>query len=55
MRLDIPNEETLAAIQDVNMEDYKTIKKRGYDTRLFEEVLDILSAEQPIRNILTTP
>ena len=28
--------------------DYKTIKKRGYDTRLFEEVLDILSAEQPI-------
>ena len=24
--------------------DYKTIKKRGYDTRLFEEVLDILSA-----------
>ena len=28
--------------------DYKTIKKRGYDTRLFEDVLDILSAEQPI-------
>jgi len=28
--------------------DYKTIKKCGYDTRLFEEVLDILSAEQPI-------
>ena len=28
--------------------DYKTIKKRGYDTRLLVEVLDILSAEQPI-------
>jgi len=28
--------------------DYKTIKKRGYDTRLFEEVIDILSAEQPM-------
>jgi len=28
--------------------DYKTIKKRGYDTRLFEEVLGILSAEQPL-------
>ena len=26
--------------------DYKTIKKRGYDTRLLEEVLDILSIEQ---------
>jgi len=28
--------------------DYKAIKKRGCDTRLFEEVLDILSAEQPM-------
>jgi mRNA interferase YafQ len=28
--------------------DYKTIKKRGYDTRLLEEVLDILCAEQPL-------
>ena len=28
--------------------DYKAIKKRGYDTRLFEEVLCMLSAEQPL-------
>jgi len=28
--------------------DYKTIKKRGYDTGLLEEVLDTLSAEQPL-------
>ena len=28
--------------------DYKAIKKRGYDTRLLEEVLDLLSAEQPL-------
>jgi len=28
--------------------DYKTIKKRGYDIRLFEEVLNILLTEQPI-------
>jgi len=28
--------------------DYKAIKKRGYDTRLFEEVIDILSKEQPL-------
>ena len=28
--------------------DYKAIKKRGYDTRLLEEVLDILSAERPL-------
>ena len=28
--------------------DYKTIKKRGYDTRLLEEVLDILSAEESL-------
>ena len=28
--------------------DYKAIKKRGYDTRLLERVLDILSAEQPL-------
>ena len=28
--------------------DYKTIKKRGYDTRLLEEVLNILSAKQPL-------
>jgi len=28
--------------------DYKTVKKRGYDTRLLEEVLDLLSAEQPL-------
>jgi mRNA interferase YafQ len=27
--------------------DYKIIKKRGYDARLFEEVLGILPAEQP--------
>ena len=28
--------------------DYKAVKKRGYDIRLFEEVLDMLSAEQPL-------
>lgn len=28
--------------------DYKAIKKRGYDTRLLEEVLDILCAEKPL-------
>jgi len=28
--------------------DYKAIKKRGYDTRLFEEVLGVLIAEQPL-------
>jgi len=28
--------------------DYKAIKKRDYDTRLLEEVLNILSAEQPL-------
>ena len=28
--------------------DYKAIKKRGYDTRLLEGVLDILSAKQPL-------
>ena len=28
--------------------DYKAIKKRGYDTRLLERVLDILSDEQPL-------
>ena len=28
--------------------DYKAVKKRGYDTRLLEGVLDILSAEQPL-------
>jgi len=28
--------------------DYKVIKKRGYDIRLLEEVLEILSAEQPL-------
>ena len=28
--------------------DYKAIKKRGYDIRLFEEVLDMLSKEQPL-------
>ena len=28
--------------------DYKAIKKRGYDTRLLEGVLDILSAEQSL-------
>ena len=28
--------------------DYKVIKKRGYDTRLLEKVIDMLSAEQPL-------
>ena len=28
--------------------DYKSTKKRGYDTRLLVEVLDMLSAEQPL-------
>ena len=28
--------------------DYKILKKRGYDTRLFVEVLDILSARKHI-------
>ena len=28
--------------------DYKAIKKRGYDTRLLEEVLSILVTEQPL-------
>ena len=28
--------------------DYKSVKKRGYDTRLFEVVLDILYTEQPM-------
>jgi mRNA interferase YafQ len=28
--------------------DYKTIKKRGYDTRLLEKVLDLLSAEKTL-------
>ena len=28
--------------------DYKTIKKRGYDTRLLEKVLDFLSSEQQL-------
>ena len=28
--------------------DYKTIKKRGYDTRLLEQALDLLSTEQPL-------
>ena len=28
--------------------DYKAIKKRGYDTRLLEEVLDLLSVGQPL-------
>ena len=28
--------------------DYKAIKKRGYDTRLLEGVLDLLSAKQPL-------
>ena len=28
--------------------DYKTIKKRGYDTRLLEQALDMLSTEQPL-------
>ena len=28
--------------------DYKLIKKRGYDTRLLEEVLEMLSTEQPL-------
>jgi len=28
--------------------DYKTVKKCGYDTRLLEYVLDILSVEQPL-------
>ena len=28
--------------------DYKAIKKRGYDTRLLETVLDMLCAKQPL-------
>jgi len=28
--------------------DYKAIKKRGYDTRLLEEVLGFLSAQEPL-------
>jgi mRNA interferase YafQ len=28
--------------------DYKIVKKRGYDTRLFEEVLYMLSVEQTL-------
>jgi len=28
--------------------DYKTIKKRGYDIRLLEEVLEMLSSKQPL-------
>jgi len=28
--------------------DYKTVKKRGYDIRLLEEVLYMLCAEQPL-------
>jgi len=28
--------------------DYKAIKKRGYDTRLLEDVLCILSSRQPL-------
>ncbi len=28
--------------------DYKIVKKRGYDIRLMEEVLEILCAEQPL-------
>ena len=28
--------------------DYKTIKKRGYDIRLLEDVLDMLRSEQPL-------
>lgn len=28
--------------------DFKVVKKRGYDTALLEEVLDILCAEQPL-------
>ncbi len=28
--------------------DYKTVKKRGYNTALLEEVLDILCEEQPL-------
>jgi len=28
--------------------DYKLVKKRGYDVKLLEEVLDILCAEQPL-------
>ena len=28
--------------------DYKNIKKRGYDTRLLEKVLEVLSSQQPM-------
>lgn len=28
--------------------DFKVVKRRGYDTTLLEEVLDILCAEQPL-------
>jgi len=28
--------------------DYKLVKKRGYDTSLLEEVLEMLCAEQPL-------
>ena len=28
--------------------DYKLVKKRGYNVKLLEEVLDILCAEQPL-------
>ncbi len=28
--------------------DYKLVKKRGYDIRLMEEVLEMLCAEQPL-------
>mgnify|MGYP000844605714 CR=1 FL=1 len=28
--------------------DYKLVKKRGYDTKLLEEVLETLCAERPV-------
>ena len=28
--------------------DYKVVKKRGYDTRLFEEVIEMLLTKQPL-------
>lgn len=34
--------------QSAFKKDYKRIKKRGYDTRLLEKVIEILAAGQPL-------
>jgi len=34
--------------QSAFKKDYKRIKKRGYDTRLLEKVIDLLATEKPL-------